>query len=324
MISSLINLPIRLDSLFNLSKARGLSLSFRCGKSTAADYEAGEPSPLPAAGTEADSEMPGIESNGSNHSDEEHPYHHVFQIHMLIRIVHAVEMDRSFYKLNVAFLLQDLSDEEILLQCSTSPSAEGPDFVNNMKRIPPHSPQLLMASPARCFIADSELDMGCTEENEEKEDSLLPCSQPPPGWDTGRAADLLFWNPWTKELISFNEGKRGMELNVVSVVSGTGNYLVEKPAQIYTPLIRRRENRDVAVFQGRSRKTIRPGVNETDLPKDTRLSGDAARSFIELSPSELQLNLHTRGIVQGRYASRRESRQWYGGEGKRWLFGTFI
>ncbi|CAI0555148.1 unnamed protein product [Linum tenue] len=302
MISSLINLPIRLDSLFNLSQARDLSLSFRCGKSTAADYEAGEPSPLPAAG---------IESNGSNHSDEDHPYHHVFQ-------------DRSFYKLNVAFALQDLSDEEILLQCSTSPSAEGPDFVNNMKRIPPHSPQLLMASPARCFIADSELDMGCTEENEEKEDSLLPCSQPPPGWDTGRAADLLFWNPWTKELISFNEGKRGMELNVVSVVSGTGNYLVEKPAQIYTPLIRRRENRDVAVFQGRSRKTIRPGVNETDLPKDTRLSGDAARSFIELSPSELQLNLHTRGIVQGRYASRRESRQWYGGEGKRWLFGTFI
>ncbi|CAI0428204.1 unnamed protein product [Linum tenue] len=40
----------------------------------------------------------------------------------------------SFYQLNVAFALQNLSDEEILLQCSTSPSAEGPDFVNNLKR----------------------------------------------------------------------------------------------------------------------------------------------------------------------------------------------
>ncbi|CAL1409245.1 unnamed protein product [Linum trigynum] len=49
-------------------------------------------------------------------------------------MIYSNRSDRSFYKLNVAFALQDLSDEEILLQCSTSPSAEGPDFVNNMKR----------------------------------------------------------------------------------------------------------------------------------------------------------------------------------------------
>jgi protein N-terminal asparagine amidohydrolase len=30
--------------------------------------------------------------------------------------------------------LQDLSDEEILLECSTSPSAEGPEFVDNLRR----------------------------------------------------------------------------------------------------------------------------------------------------------------------------------------------
>ncbi|CAN1169779.1 Protein N-terminal asparagine amidohydrolase, partial [Linum perenne] len=40
----------------------------------------------------------------------------------------------TFYQLDVAFTLQELSDAEILLQCSTSPSAEGPDFVNNLKR----------------------------------------------------------------------------------------------------------------------------------------------------------------------------------------------
>lgn len=35
----------------------------------------------------------------------------------------------------MALALQNLSDEEILLSCSTSPSAEGPDFVDNERRM---------------------------------------------------------------------------------------------------------------------------------------------------------------------------------------------
>ncbi|KAL9371762.1 hypothetical protein Peur_036902 [Populus x canadensis] len=40
----------------------------------------------------------------------------------------------TFWQVHVALTLQDLSDEEILLQCSTSPSAEGPEFVDNLRR----------------------------------------------------------------------------------------------------------------------------------------------------------------------------------------------
>lgn len=40
----------------------------------------------------------------------------------------------TLYKLRMALTLQHLSDEEILLACSTSPSAEGPDFVDNERR----------------------------------------------------------------------------------------------------------------------------------------------------------------------------------------------
>lgn len=40
----------------------------------------------------------------------------------------------SFRQLNIALMLQNYSDEEILLTCSTSPSAEAPDFVENEKR----------------------------------------------------------------------------------------------------------------------------------------------------------------------------------------------
>ncbi|XP_015584632.1 protein N-terminal asparagine amidohydrolase isoform X2 [Ricinus communis] len=40
----------------------------------------------------------------------------------------------NLYQLHVALTLQHLSDVEILLSCSTSPSAEGPDFVDNMRR----------------------------------------------------------------------------------------------------------------------------------------------------------------------------------------------
>ncbi|XP_011042001.1 PREDICTED: protein N-terminal asparagine amidohydrolase isoform X1 [Populus euphratica] len=40
----------------------------------------------------------------------------------------------TFWQVRVALTLQDLSDEEILLQCSTSPSAEGPEFVDNLRR----------------------------------------------------------------------------------------------------------------------------------------------------------------------------------------------
>ncbi|KDO46063.1 hypothetical protein CISIN_1g019099mg [Citrus sinensis] len=37
-------------------------------------------------------------------------------------------------KLHIVMSLQQLSDEEILRRCSTSPSAEGPDFVENLRR----------------------------------------------------------------------------------------------------------------------------------------------------------------------------------------------
>ncbi|XP_074325320.1 protein N-terminal asparagine amidohydrolase isoform X1 [Apium graveolens] len=37
-------------------------------------------------------------------------------------------------QISVAFMLRHLSDTEILLSCSTSPSAEGPDFVENQRR----------------------------------------------------------------------------------------------------------------------------------------------------------------------------------------------
>lgn len=37
-------------------------------------------------------------------------------------------------QISVAFMLRHLSDSEILLSCSTSPSAEGPDFVENQRR----------------------------------------------------------------------------------------------------------------------------------------------------------------------------------------------
>ncbi|XP_050235124.1 protein N-terminal asparagine amidohydrolase isoform X3 [Mercurialis annua] len=40
----------------------------------------------------------------------------------------------TLYQLHVALTLQHLSDAEILLSCSTSPSAEGPDFVDNERR----------------------------------------------------------------------------------------------------------------------------------------------------------------------------------------------
>lgn len=40
----------------------------------------------------------------------------------------------TFWQVHVALTLQDLSDEEILLECSTSPSAEGPEFVDNLRR----------------------------------------------------------------------------------------------------------------------------------------------------------------------------------------------
>ncbi|WCJ19012.1 protein N-terminal asparagine amidohydrolase family protein [Euphorbia peplus] len=40
----------------------------------------------------------------------------------------------TFYRLRMALTLQHLSDAEILLTCSTSPSAEGPDFVDNERR----------------------------------------------------------------------------------------------------------------------------------------------------------------------------------------------
>lgn len=37
-------------------------------------------------------------------------------------------------QISIAFMLRRLSDSEILLSCSTSPSAEGPDFVENQRR----------------------------------------------------------------------------------------------------------------------------------------------------------------------------------------------
>ena len=41
---------------------------------------------------------------------------------------------RSFRQKYISLTLQSLSDSEILLSCSTSPSAEAPDFVDNLKR----------------------------------------------------------------------------------------------------------------------------------------------------------------------------------------------
>ncbi|KAJ6408845.1 hypothetical protein OIU84_008526 [Salix udensis] len=40
----------------------------------------------------------------------------------------------TLWQEHYALTLQDLSDEEILLQCSSSPSAEGPEFVDNLRR----------------------------------------------------------------------------------------------------------------------------------------------------------------------------------------------
>ncbi|KAF3673966.1 hypothetical protein FXO37_06674 [Capsicum annuum] len=40
----------------------------------------------------------------------------------------------SMRKMHIALMLQNLSDQEILLMCSTSPSAEAPDFVDNQRR----------------------------------------------------------------------------------------------------------------------------------------------------------------------------------------------
>lgn len=40
----------------------------------------------------------------------------------------------TVHKLRIVMSLQQLSDAEILLRCSTSPSAEGPDFVENLRR----------------------------------------------------------------------------------------------------------------------------------------------------------------------------------------------
>ncbi|XP_065872149.1 protein N-terminal asparagine amidohydrolase isoform X1 [Euphorbia lathyris] len=40
----------------------------------------------------------------------------------------------TLYRLHMALTLQHLSDAEILLMCSTSPSAEGPDFVDHERR----------------------------------------------------------------------------------------------------------------------------------------------------------------------------------------------
>ena len=41
---------------------------------------------------------------------------------------------RSFRQKDISLTLKSLSDSEILLICSTSPSAEAPDFVDNLRR----------------------------------------------------------------------------------------------------------------------------------------------------------------------------------------------
>ncbi|XP_047253074.1 protein N-terminal asparagine amidohydrolase isoform X3 [Capsicum annuum] len=41
----------------------------------------------------------------------------------------------SMRKMHIALMLQNLSDQEILLMCSTSPSAEAPDFVDNQRSV---------------------------------------------------------------------------------------------------------------------------------------------------------------------------------------------
>uniref|UniRef100_M1A767 N-terminal asparagine amidohydrolase family protein n=1 Tax=Solanum tuberosum TaxID=4113 RepID=M1A767_SOLTU len=50
-------------------------------------------------------------------------------------------------KMHIALMLQNLSDQEILLTCSTSPSAEAPDFVDNQRR-------LNQLSEAPCFCGE--------------------------------------------------------------------------------------------------------------------------------------------------------------------------
>ena len=41
---------------------------------------------------------------------------------------------RTIRQLQIAMMLQNLSDAQILLTCSTSPSVEAPDFVENERR----------------------------------------------------------------------------------------------------------------------------------------------------------------------------------------------
>ncbi|CAN4110453.1 unnamed protein product [Withania somnifera] len=41
---------------------------------------------------------------------------------------------RCTHKMHIVLMLQNLSDQEILLMCSTSPAAEAPDFVENQRR----------------------------------------------------------------------------------------------------------------------------------------------------------------------------------------------
>ena len=40
----------------------------------------------------------------------------------------------ALLSIDISLTLQSLSDSEILLRCSTSPSAEAPDFVDNLRR----------------------------------------------------------------------------------------------------------------------------------------------------------------------------------------------
>ena len=55
-------------------------------------------------------------------------------IHDLITKILPFSSFRTRRQISVAFMLRNLSDSEILLSCSTSPSAEGPDFVENQRR----------------------------------------------------------------------------------------------------------------------------------------------------------------------------------------------
>lgn len=45
-----------------------------------------------------------------------------------------ISIDRTRQQLRIALTIQQFSDTEILLRCSTSPYAEGPDFVDNERR----------------------------------------------------------------------------------------------------------------------------------------------------------------------------------------------